>query len=151
MRIDGTAFFDVQERHPLSIPENALPYGRIFEGWAKKIIRIVDYWSGECAITKFPNTGLLVASHIKPWAISNNKDRLDPYNGLLLSPNYNALFDRFLISFSPEGKIMKSDLVDWADLKKLDIQKGVVLDNLTPKHHQFLESHQELMEGKKVK
>lgn len=46
---------------------------------------------------------------------------------------------------------MKSDLVDWADLKKLDIQKGVVLDNLTPKHHQFLESHQELMDSKKVK
>ena len=129
--------------------KEALVKARVGQGKFRKLV--IDYWGGECAITKFPNTGLLVASHIKPWAISCNNDRLDPYNGLLLSPNYNALFDRFLISFSPEGKIMKSDLVDWADLKKLDIQKGVVLEKLKPKHYQFLESHQELMENKKAK
>lgn len=141
-----TQIEDVEESQVTE--KDALVKARVGQGKFRKLV--IDYWSGECAITKFPNTGLLVASHIKPWAISNNKDRLDPYNGLLLSPNYNALFDRFLISFSSEGKIMKSDLVDWADLKKLDIQKGVVLDRLTPKHHLFLENHQELMKSKKV-
>lgn len=36
----------------------------------------------------------LVASHIKTWSHSNNIDRLDIQNGLLLCPNHDALFDK---------------------------------------------------------
>jgi putative restriction endonuclease len=48
--------------------------------------KLVANWNG-CAVTGFKDTNLLVASHIKPWRASNNTERLDPFNGLLLVPN----------------------------------------------------------------
>ena len=48
--------------------------------------KLVSYWNG-CAVTGFKDTNLLVASHIKPWCASNNAERLDLFNGLLLAPN----------------------------------------------------------------
>lgn len=50
----------------------------------------------------------LIASHIKPWAKSEAKEKLDPDNGLLLCPNHDKLFDSGLISFDDSGKIMIS-------------------------------------------
>ena len=40
------------------------------------------------------STWILIASHIKPWRVSNNNERLDVYNGLLLLPNLDKLFDK---------------------------------------------------------
>jgi hypothetical protein len=48
----------------------------------------------------------LRASHIKPWASSNNFERLDPANGLLLSAAYDAAFDALLVSFEDDGGIV---------------------------------------------
>ena len=50
-------------------------------------------WGGRCAVTGLDLPLLLRASHIKPWRDSDNRERLDPYNGLLLSPSYDAAFD----------------------------------------------------------
>jgi HNH endonuclease len=51
---------------------------------------LITYWKARCAITGLSLTALLRASHIKPWRDSNNSERLDPFNGLLLSPSYDA-------------------------------------------------------------
>lgn len=51
---------------------------------------------------------LLRASHIKPWSKSDNRERLDRFNGLLLTPNADALFDQGYITFSAEGEMMVS-------------------------------------------
>src|SRR5690606_16024439 len=48
---------------------------------------LIYLWTGRCAVTGLSNVTLLRASHIKPWAVSNNYERLDAYNGLLLTPN----------------------------------------------------------------
>ena len=48
--------------------------------------RLIGYWHG-CSITSFQHYDILVASHIKPWKVSDNQQRLDVYNGLLLLPN----------------------------------------------------------------
>jgi putative restriction endonuclease len=48
----------------------------------------------------------LIASHIKPWAKSNNSERLDGNNGLLLAPHADKLFDRGWISFQDNGDIL---------------------------------------------
>lgn len=52
-----------------------------------------------CALTGAAIPEMLVASHIKPWRKSTNKERLDPMNGLLLVANADRLFDRNLMSF----------------------------------------------------
>jgi predicted restriction endonuclease len=59
-----------------------------------------------CYVTGLASVGFLRASHIKPWSESTNAERLDPHNGLLLSPNIDMLFDRALISFENDGRIL---------------------------------------------
>ena len=46
-----------------------------------------------CCLCKVENPSLLIASHIKPWAVSEPGEKLDPQNGFLLCPNHDALFD----------------------------------------------------------
>lgn len=61
-----------------------------------------------CRVTNAEGQGYLIASHIKPWVKSNNIEKLDGFNGLLLSPHIDCLFDRGLISFSDEGDLLIS-------------------------------------------
>lgn len=58
------------------------------------------------------HTATLIASHIKPWAVSSNDERIDENNGLILSATYDRLFDNGLISFTNNGKIMISKWVN---------------------------------------
>ncbi|WP_286829059.1 MULTISPECIES: HNH endonuclease [Kordiimonas] len=69
---------------------------------------LVKIWN-RCSVTGYPETGLLIASHIKPWASASATERVDPYNGLLLLPNIDKVFDRGLISFDDYGRIMISE------------------------------------------
>ena len=61
-----------------------------------------------CLFTEITNDNLLIASHIKPWKDSTGSERLDNNNGLLLSPTFDKLFDRFLITFNDKGELMWS-------------------------------------------
>ena len=66
-----------------------------------------DY--SKCPITSISQNELLIASHIKPWAECNlDSEKLDKDNGFLLSSNIDKLFDRGLISFSDESKMIIS-------------------------------------------
>ena len=73
--------------------------------------KLVDMWGG-CAVTGYRNTQLLVASHIKPWRNSNNEERLDKFNGLLLVANLDKAFDLGFISFDDGGKVMISKYLE---------------------------------------
>ena len=53
-----------------------------------------------CPITMINDERLLIASHIKPWAVSSDDEKLDPKNGFMLSPLYDKLFDRGLMTFT---------------------------------------------------
>lgn len=50
-----------------------------------------------CPFTMISDERLLIASHIKPWAAANEKEKIDPYNGYMLSPLYDKLFDKGLM------------------------------------------------------
>jgi len=65
---------------------------------------------GGCRLTGVCDRRFLRASHIKPWRLcGTNHERLDGYNGLLLTPTFDHLFDKGYISFSDEGVIFVSD------------------------------------------
>ncbi len=49
--------------------------------------------AGLCRVAK-----LLVASHIKPWADCDDRERLDPLNGVAACPTHDAAFDTGLIT-----------------------------------------------------
>ncbi len=59
-----------------------------------------------CRLTGVHELRFLRATHIKPWAASNDAERVDAYNGLLLTPTADLLFDLGWISFSDKGKLM---------------------------------------------
>ncbi len=43
---------------------------------------------------------MLIASHIKPWRVSNSAERLDPSNGLTACPTHDVAFDTGLITIN---------------------------------------------------
>lgn len=72
-----------------------------------------------CAATRLAVLPALRASHIVPWKESDSAQKLDPKNGLLLSANLDALFDRYMITFRPNGKLEVSKSVMQRDLERL--------------------------------
>lgn len=74
---------------------------------------LMEYWEGRCAITGLAIPELLRASHIKPWAdCATDAERLDVYNGLLLAPHLDALFDQGFITVADDGKVVISTALD---------------------------------------
>jgi len=61
-----------------------------------------------CRLTGVSDPHFLIASHIKPWRVCDDQEKLDGCNGLLLSPHVDRLFDRGFISFENDGTILKS-------------------------------------------
>jgi putative restriction endonuclease len=82
---------------------------------------------------------LLIASHIKPWKASTNAERLDVFNGLLLTPNLDKAFDSGLVTFDDEGKIKISPQL--LEPKKLGINADYKI-LLAPEHLKYLSFHQ---------
>jgi len=101
------------------------------------------YGASKCMLEKLTYP-VLIASHIKPFILSDEIEAYDPENGLLLSRTIDSLFDLKYISFSDEGKIIFSDKVS-QDVK--DFWKGYTLDTtvLTPKRLQYLEFHRSML------
>jgi hypothetical protein len=65
-------------------------------------------WGGSCGVTGCSVSEVLRASHIQPWRSSNDKERLDAANGVLLVAHLDALFDAGLITFTDQGSILSS-------------------------------------------
>ena len=71
-----------------------------------------------CRVTGLANFDYLRASHIKPWARSDDTEKLDGNNGLMLAPHVDMLFDGGWIQFSDEGFMITSPHLD-ADIVPL--------------------------------
>lgn len=102
---------------------------------------LISYWRG-CAITGCSVLQMVRASHIKPWRCSSNEERLDSFNGLLLTANLDQAFDRGLISFTDEGVILinKSVLHD-GELRLLGIGAAMRLRAVDARHKPYLAEH----------
>ena len=96
-------------KKPNQTERSGLVVSRVGQGYYRQ--QIIEKWKGQCAITGLSVKSLLIASHIVPWSESNDEERLDPDNGILLSPNFDALFDKHLISFNDDGSIIVSETI----------------------------------------
>jgi len=118
----------------------AIVKARIGQGLFRK--RLFDYWHGssiiQCDIPWF-----LIASHIKPWCNSDNQERLDVYNGLLLTPDYDKLFDSGYISFANTGDMLISPHLSRKDRDELKLSPSIRLHQISPQHWKYLTYHQE--------
>lgn len=75
---------------------------------------------GSCVITGITDPRLLRASHIKPWRLCETAtERLSAANGLLLTPTFDHLFDKGLMTFDVDGKAILSSALSVADVDRL--------------------------------
>ncbi len=101
---------------------------------------LIEYWGG-CAVTGCENRDILVASHIKPWKDANNDERLDVFNGLLLLPNYDKLFDKGFLTFLPNGEVKYSKRLSKNDKLLLGLKEGIALKHIDERHKAYLKYH----------
>jgi len=112
---------------------------RLRQGKYRK--NLIKIW-GMCAVTKYSKIDLLVASHIKPWNVSAKEEKIDPYNGLLLQPNIDKLFDLGYITFNDSGNIIISKLLIDSDLEYLKISRDMKLFQVFKENLPYLKYHQ---------
>jgi len=103
--------------------------------------RLDTYWSERCALAEINRRELLRASHIKPWASSNHAERLDTFNGLLLSVAYDAAFDALLLTFDHNGQVVLSPDLDQGTAALLGIDGRSKLRRLDQCHQPYLSDH----------
>lgn len=105
---------------------------------------LIAFWQGRCAVTGLAVIPLLRASHIKPWAdCENNQERLDVFNGFLLAPHLDALFDGGWITFDDAGTLVKSPLLDDAAVQLLGVTSEMKLTHLAADHRPYLDYHRQ--------
>jgi len=96
-----------------------------------------------CRITGIADKSFLIASHIKPWALSNDKEKLDSNNGLLLTPNLDRAFDGGFISFSSKGKILISRRLSSSVAKVLGVNSTTKIGVLNLAQQKYMRFHRE--------
>lgn len=102
--------------------------------------RLLTFWKC-CAVTGCDLEQVLVASHIVPWAEANDRERLDVFNGLLLTPNLDALFGRYSIAFDERGLIRIASSISDFSLSTLGIHSAMKLSRVAPEHVPYLRRH----------
>lgn len=95
----------------------------------------------KCCLCGIKNHTLLIASHIKPWAESEPKEKLDVENGFLMCPNHDRIFDKGYITFDDDGKIIISDRLTENDRVFLNVDSKMHIE-LTESNKKYLKFHQ---------
>ena len=141
----------------LNAEENAImDFARPLEGYEKEALikarvnqnkfrslMLKKYHSTCCvSMCRVHTPEMLIASHIKPWSCCNNNEKVSPYNGLLLCPNHDHLFDEGYISFSDSGRILISSTLDNDNRMFLNIMDTMTID-VSEEMFPFLHFHRE--------
>lgn len=102
---------------------------------------LMEFWDAGCAVTGISHPELLRASHAKPWAhCDSDSERLDVFNGLLLSALWDAAFDSGLVTFAADGRAVPSPSLSQKARKELAIDT-VDPVRLRDEHQSYLEFH----------
>lgn len=75
-------------------------------------ISVLSSYGNRCCITGLTKSELLIASHIKPWNVSNEQtERTNPCNGLCLNALHDKAFDKGLITIDKNYTIVISNKI----------------------------------------
>jgi predicted restriction endonuclease len=91
----------------------------------------------KCKICGLNMRSFLIASHIKDWTFSNNIERIDVYNGFLMCPQHDSLFDKGYISFDDAGKILISSKIAENNYSLFNINPNIKI-NIEEEHKKYL-------------
>lgn len=124
---------------PTETERRGLVTSRVGQGAYRK--SILYRWQFKCAVTGYSKNEILIASHILPWKEASNEERLDVNNGILLSPTYDALFDKHLISFENDGKIILSERLHQTNFTVLGITGKESIKHFSSDNYVYLDKH----------
>jgi HNH endonuclease len=99
-------------------------------------------WDSRCAVTGINNVQLLNASHAVAVASAGRESELNAYNGFLLTPALDKLFDRHLATIADDGSFIFSALLSEEDLRLLGAPNGARLRLLREQSIPFIRLHQ---------
>ena len=94
-----------------------------------------------CRVTGITDPQHLRASHMKPWKDSNDDEKLNGCNGLLLAPHIDHLFDKGHISFADNGDCLISPQLDRVVLEKWGIAETTNVGRFHAAQAVFLDYH----------
>lgn len=124
-----------------SIPETQrlqLAKARIGQGLFRKRVLLLGQ---HCRVTGVDDSRLLIASHIKPWKDASNAERINGYNGIMLSPHVDALFDGKLMTFEDDGRIHVHSSLPKSVLQRWSIDPSLRVEAFQAEHAEFLKHH----------
>lgn len=127
-----------------AIPETQrlqLTKARVGQGLFRKQVMLVD---PRCRVTGVVDPRLLIASHIKPWRDSSNEERINGLNGIMLSPHIDALFDKTLISFEDNGRMLIHESLPQEVLDRWSIRRNIQVEPFRNEQSGFLDHHRKL-------
>ncbi|KAA0975701.1 HNH endonuclease [Pseudomonas sp. ANT_H12B] len=136
---DDVAEQEILKSHRQPTEKDQLVRARQGQGVFRQRVMSVE---GRCRVTGVADERFLIASHIKPWRVSDDQERLDGENGFLLAPHIDKLFDKGWVSFTEEGQL----LVAVEALKVLNawnIGPDIDVGRFTQKQSQFLSHHRQ--------
>lgn len=150
-RLFADYFGDVQ--HPYAIEKEqqeieeleseeekkTLTRARVGQGkYREELLKLCPF----CPITLVSDDRLLIASHIKPWAKSNDFEKTDPLNGFMLTPTFDFMFDRGFLSFTDDKKSILSPFLSKMTYSKIGISDDKIFSHLlTEGREDYLEYH----------
>lgn len=150
-RLFADYFGDVQ--HPYTIEKEQQEIDALENTPKKKILTRARVGQGKyreellglcpfCPITLISDDRLLIASHIKPWAKSNDFEKTDPLNGFMLTPTFDFMFDRGFLSFTDDKKSILSPFLSKMTYSKIGISDDKFFSHLsTEGRENYLQYH----------
>lgn len=141
-------FFDIDKKGSDKVVETRV---RIGQDYFRK--KILEYYEVKCCVTGLNIPQTLRASHIVAWA-DDKMNRMNPENGLCLSATYDAAFDKHLISFDEDYRmIVSKEIKDYYtnEIAKKYFGgfegKQIIFPILFRPSQKFLAKHRELLVG----
>ena len=137
-----------------------IPYGNDKEQIVKQRVgqnffrsAVLSAYNYRCCITGMGISELLIASHIKPWNISDVKtERTNPSNGLCLNALHDKAFDKGFITLDMNYKIIVSPVLGEEKLDNVTKDwitgfkgKQIILPNRFKPDKKFLQYHQDVI------
>ena len=110
------------------------------QGIFKANVRLIE---NKCRITGVSNIKHLIASHIKPWKESNEEEKIDGFNGFLMSPHIDHLFNYGFLSFENNGNLMISKFLNPLILNQWKISEIKNVGNFRDEQKYYLDFHRE--------
>lgn len=120
----------------------AKSYARIGQGQFRE--DVLALWNNTCPVTGVSKVDMLTASHVVPWSISTDEEKIDPHNGFPFSPAVDRLFDRGYISFDATGKLLVKAAITPAELEKLGVPGSMSISPLNTEQMGYLARHRSL-------